>query len=130
VKIDQSFVRSLDCDQNRAHVVRTIVQLATSLGKRVVAEGVETGKECEQLAGMGCDLLQGFLFSKPLPAAMIWPLLHRQLEPQEAQATASAHPPIQRAEPMPPVHALMIGPHDHEPATALRKATSGILLQK
>ena len=75
VKIDRSFVQSMDRDTNRAALVLTIVQLALSLGKKVIAEGVETEEEREQLQAMHCDLLQGYLFSRPLAPEHVGALL-------------------------------------------------------
>ncbi len=66
VKIDRSFIQSLDGDPQRANLAEMIVQLAIRLGKRVIAEGVERDEERQLLEAMRCDLLQGYLFSKPL----------------------------------------------------------------
>ncbi len=81
IKIDRSFVQSLDHDSQRAYLTGTIVQLANNLGKKVIAEGVETTGERECLQAMDCDLLQGYLYSKPLPAAAVEQLLsqHRNV---------------------------------------------------
>jgi diguanylate cyclase (GGDEF)-like protein/PAS domain S-box-containing protein len=72
VKIDQSFVRNLDPITNgesgNGAIIRAIVTLARQLGLRVVAEGVETKEELELLCRLGCDLVQGYLFSKPMTA--------------------------------------------------------------
>ncbi len=75
IKIDRSFVQALDQDPKRAELVRTILMLAAGLEKNVIAEGVETKEERDWLARMQCDLLQGFYFSKPLPAGQIDGLL-------------------------------------------------------
>ena len=66
VKIDQSFVRHLDRDPQRADVVRTLVELAGNLDKHLVAEGVERAEEMACLKEYGCELVQGYLLSKPL----------------------------------------------------------------
>ena len=71
VKIDRSFVQALDQDPQRAEMVRMVVQLGRNLGKKVIAEGVERDEERRRLESMQCDLLQGFLFSKPLPAEVV-----------------------------------------------------------
>ena len=66
IKIDRCFVSRLhQIDENRA-VVRAIVQMAGAMGKRVVAEGVETTDERDSLLELGCREMQGYLFSKPL----------------------------------------------------------------
>ncbi|MGI4826656.1 MAG: putative bifunctional diguanylate cyclase/phosphodiesterase [Janthinobacterium lividum] len=75
VKVDRSFVQALDQDPRRSNIVRTIIDLAHSLEKQVVAEGVETWKEREALEEMGCDLLQGYLLSKPLSSEQMDTLL-------------------------------------------------------
>jgi diguanylate cyclase (GGDEF)-like protein len=70
LKIDQALVQRLTSEndgRNRA-IVRAAVDLGHSLGLRVVAEGVEDAEAYEQLASLGCDLAQGFLMCRPLPA--------------------------------------------------------------
>ncbi len=68
LKIDRSFARNVTVDRRDAAVMRTIVSLAHDLDMRVVAEGVEQPEQAAFLAGARCDLTQGFLFSRPLPA--------------------------------------------------------------
>lgn len=68
LKIDQSFVSTMEDKPDNMEIVRTIVSLAHTLGKKVVAEGVETQSQRAQLKQLGCELVQGFLFSQPLPA--------------------------------------------------------------
>lgn len=70
LKIDKSFVMSLD-QRNNAKIVKTIIDLADSLGLGVVAEGVETEEQAQFLLGRGCRFLQGFLFSEPIPPEAI-----------------------------------------------------------
>ena len=69
VKIDQSFVKNMLTKENDATIVRAIIALAHSMKLGVVAEGVETVEQREELRKMGCDLWQGYLYSKPWPAA-------------------------------------------------------------
>jgi diguanylate cyclase (GGDEF)-like protein/PAS domain S-box-containing protein len=67
LKIDRSFVRRLEMGSNEAAVVRSIVLLGSSLGKEIVAEGIESESQLEQLRSMGCRFGQGFLLARPLP---------------------------------------------------------------
>ncbi len=72
LKIDRSFVDGLGTDENDSAIVRATIALAHGLNLRVVAEGVETNEQLEQLAALNCDLVQGYLFSKPIePDAFI-----------------------------------------------------------
>ncbi|ONI82528.1 diguanylate phosphodiesterase [Saccharothrix sp. ALI-22-I] len=66
VKIDKSFVLGMGTDLGDMAVVRSIVELGHSLGLTVVAEGVEDDAARDQLVGMGCDVAQGYLISRPL----------------------------------------------------------------
>ena len=76
IKIDRSFVQSLDTNAQRADLAGAIVQIAANLGKKVIAEGVETESEMRCLQQMRCDLHQGYLFSKPLAPEVITRLLN------------------------------------------------------
>jgi diguanylate cyclase (GGDEF)-like protein/PAS domain S-box-containing protein len=67
LKIDQSFVRNMLTDPDDATIAVAIVALAHSLRMTVVAEGVETVEQCEFLRRNGCDAIQGYLFSRPVP---------------------------------------------------------------
>jgi diguanylate cyclase (GGDEF)-like protein/PAS domain S-box-containing protein len=68
LKIDQSFVREMLEEQASLAIVESIISLAHSLGKETIAEGVETQAELDVLTERGCRLMQGYYFSKPLPA--------------------------------------------------------------
>ncbi|GJD48886.1 hypothetical protein OPKNFCMD_1612 [Methylobacterium crusticola] len=68
IKIDQSFVRDLPCETSNLAIIRAIVDMATSLGMTIIAEGVETEAQRVCLLQQGCHQFQGYLFSKPLPA--------------------------------------------------------------
>jgi diguanylate cyclase (GGDEF)-like protein/PAS domain S-box-containing protein len=68
LKIDISFVREIEHDAGSAAIAKTIVAMAHNLNLRVIAEGVETEGQLAFLRAHGCDEMQGFLFSKPLPA--------------------------------------------------------------
>ncbi len=68
LKIDRSFINHMLDSRENLEVVRTIVRLARNLEMTVVAEGVETEGQLEQLRELGCDLAQGYLFSRPVDA--------------------------------------------------------------
>lgn len=68
LKIDQTFIRDISADENGEEVVMTIIQLAKNLRLKVIAEGVETKDQLSFLKDKRCDEMQGYLFSKPLPA--------------------------------------------------------------
>jgi EAL domain-containing protein (putative c-di-GMP-specific phosphodiesterase class I) len=65
VKIDRSFIANLESDPRAEKFLRAVIELAHTLDLRVVAEGVETEPQCALLAALGCDLAQGYLFSRP-----------------------------------------------------------------
>jgi EAL domain-containing protein (putative c-di-GMP-specific phosphodiesterase class I) len=71
LKLDRSFVTHLDADPRAAAIVESTVTLAHSLGMAVVAEGVETISVRDRLAVFGCEVAQGYLFSRPVPAEEI-----------------------------------------------------------
>ena len=67
IKIDQSFVRRLGGEDDALAIVKTIVVLSHQLGRKVIAEGVETPEHLNILKSLGCEYAQGYFFSKPLP---------------------------------------------------------------
>jgi EAL domain-containing protein (putative c-di-GMP-specific phosphodiesterase class I) len=75
LKVDRSFVSGLPEDSDSRAIVRAILAMSDSLGLRVIAEGVETLDQAQLLKDMGCDTLQGYFFSKPVPAEDIPALL-------------------------------------------------------
>ena len=79
LKIDRSFVKAMDDDPTARTLVQTIISLAHSLRLQVVAEGVETERQAELLRELQCDQMQGYLFSKPLPAEALAKLLQTKI---------------------------------------------------
>jgi EAL domain-containing protein (putative c-di-GMP-specific phosphodiesterase class I) len=75
LKIDKSFIDTVAGGVEGAALARAVVKLGDSLGLRVVAEGVESAEQADALEAMGCELAQGFLFSRPISAASIDHLL-------------------------------------------------------
>lgn len=75
IKIDRSFIITMLNDPNAMTLVSTMISLAHSLSLKVVAEGVDSEEQEKTLARLGCDEMQGYLFSKPLPAAQLVSLL-------------------------------------------------------
>ena len=76
MKIDQSFMRGIPGTRNDVAIAKAIITLAKNLGLRVIAEGVETGKQLAFLVEQRCEEYQGYLFSRPLVAGQIETLLH------------------------------------------------------
>jgi diguanylate cyclase (GGDEF)-like protein len=71
IKIDRSFVSRATEDRDSAAIVRAVVSLGTSLGISTTAEGVETGEQHRFVRDEGCDQIQGFLFSRPVPVSQM-----------------------------------------------------------
>jgi len=80
LKIDQSFTRYLQTGSSEMAISEAIIVMAHKLGLRVIAEGVETEQQRNLLAAAGCDFVQGYLYSKPLPAADFEALLMKPIK--------------------------------------------------
>ncbi len=91
LKIDKSFVREVPHDAHDTTIVRLIISMARELGLRVVAEGVETPQQAQFLIGEGCELLQGFLYARPMPVSD-W--LNRDRSEELASGPATAPAPM------------------------------------
>ena len=102
VKIDQSFIREMHADDSCAAIIRAVVGLGVSLGITTTAEGVETQQQLDHLRSEGCTDIQGYLISKPVPAAEIgallracclmhlFPATHKEIGPCRRNCTASS----------------------------------------
>lgn len=81
VKIDRSFIRDLTVNETDLAIVRSIVRMSREIGFKIVAEGIETREQVQLLRKLRVDLLQGYLFSKPLPARELTELLDKASPP-------------------------------------------------
>ena len=79
IKIDQSFIRDLSEKDDSVAIIRAVVGLGRSLGMATTAEGVETSDQLAKLRGEGCTEVQGYLFSKPVPAAAARLLMNERI---------------------------------------------------
>ena len=82
LKIDRVFVHDLLADTDNSSIIATIIAMGRAMGLTVVAEGVEQLEQAQYLRGLGCDLVQGFYFSKPVTAADIAVLADQCFLPQ------------------------------------------------
>jgi diguanylate cyclase (GGDEF)-like protein len=97
VKIDRSFVMRMDVHEDDAAIVRSIIDLASALGLRVVAEGVETQEAWDRLAVYGCDAAQGWYLSKALPAEQVTAWLKEfGSDARAGRSSSSGVPPQER----------------------------------
>ena len=87
LKIDKSFVMNMATNENDAVIVRSTIDLGRNLGLRVIAEGVETEQALTQLADLGCDLAQGYLLSRPIPADQLSAWLATWLDTRQPTLT-------------------------------------------
>jgi EAL domain-containing protein (putative c-di-GMP-specific phosphodiesterase class I) len=78
LKIDRSFVVGMTEREDSLAIVRSVISLAHSLKLIVVAEGVETEEQAALLLQLGCDQMQGYLFSRPVPPQQVPELLRQQ----------------------------------------------------
>jgi PAS domain S-box-containing protein len=94
VKIDRSFVKNMAVTHKGTAVARTIIALAQVLELRVIAEGVETLAQQQALVNEGCDLMQGFLYSRPVPGDQIGPWNQQQIVAGQGDWQRSAPAPV------------------------------------
>jgi diguanylate cyclase (GGDEF)-like protein len=88
LKIDRSFVRDIATSPGDKAITSAIVALARNLGVEVVAEGVETRAQADVLQALGCNVVQGFLYCRPIPEPEFVSLLHRGVTVPNADVTA------------------------------------------
>ena len=86
LKIDRSIVQDVTGSQRDALIVRSTIDLAHSLGLKVVAEGIETNAQFSLLSAMGCDHAQGYLVAKPMPLSQLFDFLAEDREDLKSQA--------------------------------------------
>jgi diguanylate cyclase (GGDEF)-like protein len=84
IKIDRSFVKDITENTGSLNIVRAVAALANGMGMTATAEGVETQEQLDRITSEGCTEMQGFLFSKPLPAREIERLFLSRHEPRKA----------------------------------------------
>jgi diguanylate cyclase (GGDEF)-like protein/PAS domain S-box-containing protein len=89
LKIDRSFIRDLSAGSDSLDIAKAIVEMAHSLRLEVIAEGVETEEQLCLLRGLGCNYVQGFLFSKPVPSGSA-ASLYREASEYGLSSSASA----------------------------------------
>jgi EAL domain-containing protein (putative c-di-GMP-specific phosphodiesterase class I) len=92
IKVDRSFVRDVVKNQDGAAITAAILAMTHSLRLEAVAEGVETTEQVEFLAHHGCKMVQGFLFSRPLPAADFCKWLECRLEASHSSVRSKGPP--------------------------------------
>jgi EAL domain-containing protein (putative c-di-GMP-specific phosphodiesterase class I) len=91
LKIDIAFIRDVTTNADDATIAIAIINMAHSLRLKVVAEGVETREQLEFLRLHGCDEIQGYLLSKPLPAEELAPKFRQAILHGTPQATGRVH---------------------------------------
>jgi EAL domain-containing protein (putative c-di-GMP-specific phosphodiesterase class I) len=90
LKIDRSFVRDLNVDANDAAMARAVIALAKALDLSTIAEGVEEEEQLAFLRALGCDLIQGYYFSRPMPTDGIIEFLESQVWLDEIQGAGAS----------------------------------------
>ena len=79
LKIDRSFIMNMSNSAKDIRLVKLILDLAKEMGLAVIAKGVENEVELMRLQSMGCDMVQGYYFSRPLPAAEYEELIRKSI---------------------------------------------------
>jgi len=94
LKIDYSFIKSIETSADTMEIVRTITTLARQLGLRVIAEGIENSRQLDLLRSLQCEYGQGFLFSKAVDGGKAKSLLLNGLTPGEEESASTPSPEI------------------------------------
>ena len=90
IKVDRSFVQGVEHDAKDAAIAANLVSLAHALGLVAIAEGIESSGQLASLRELGCDLAQGYLFARPVPAAEVGDLLKPHAEAISGPDAAAA----------------------------------------
>jgi len=77
LKIDKYFIDDILVDEETRLLVASMIEMGHNLGHGIIAEGVETQGQCDMLKKLGCETVQGYLFSKPVSSGEISKLLNR-----------------------------------------------------
>ncbi len=85
LKVDRSFVARLDSDVKSLALTKSIVLIGKTLGMKLMAEGVETQSQLTRLTDMGCDFIQGYLISKPVPPAQFAEVFRRSRDAKQVK---------------------------------------------
>jgi EAL domain-containing protein (putative c-di-GMP-specific phosphodiesterase class I) len=85
LKMDMKFIRNIESSETDMRLVKLILDIAKYLSLQVVAEGVETSRQLELLKEAGCDLVQGYYFSRPVPPEEFEKLIEAELSTQREQ---------------------------------------------
>jgi EAL domain-containing protein (putative c-di-GMP-specific phosphodiesterase class I) len=75
IKVDRSFIQGMEEETKDAAIAANLVTLAHALGVLAIAEGIESNGQLTSLRDLGCDLAQGFLFARPMPAGQVQSVL-------------------------------------------------------
>jgi EAL domain-containing protein (putative c-di-GMP-specific phosphodiesterase class I) len=85
LKIDRSFIKDIDTNSDDREITKAIIAMGQNLNLKVLAEGAETLEQVQILRDSGCDYIQGYYYSRPLPASEIQPFLeNREMRPVQS----------------------------------------------
>ena len=78
IKIDRSFVKDIDKDENANKLIASIISIAHGLGLEVVAEGVEEKYQADHLIALGCEYIQGYYYGRPMPQSEVAEIIKKE----------------------------------------------------